>query len=304
MSELRRPCALSDLVAVTPLYRGHWGPPLEFDPVPWDDIGPRLGFHSAFTIRSDNDWDLHPWDHEVQGDALRDLVALPGGLELRAGHEWAVISANTAACTGSCSPRPERAAEQAEAGPTTGAPRAASIEDLRRMAKRTVPKPVFDYVDGAAWDEVTYRRNRSAFEALALRPRALVDVSSIEMGTTVLGRRIELPIIAPPTGLTGLMHPDGEAAIARAAHAVGTIYTQSALSSLSIEEVHAAAPGPKWFQLYPVTKRPPAWSRELLAQRRARRGHVARVLTVDVAVAASGRERENWSATASGCRRG
>ena len=124
------------------------------------------------------------------------------------------------------------------------AARCGSIADLRRMAKRTVPKPVFDYVDGAAWGEVTYRRNRSAFEALALRPRALVDVSEIELGTTVLGREIALPIIAPPTGLTGLMHPDGEAAIARAAHSVGTIYTQSALSSLSIEEVHAAAPGP------------------------------------------------------------
>ena len=89
------------------------------------------------------------------------------------------------------------------------------------MAKRTVPKPLFDYVDGAAWGEVTYRRNRSAFDALALRPRALVDVSEIEMSTTVLGREIALPIIAPPTGLTGLMHPDGEAAIARAAHARG-----------------------------------------------------------------------------------
>ena len=69
------------------------------------------------------------------------------------------------------------------------AARCRSIEDLRRMAKRTVPKPVFDYVDGAAWGEVTYRRNRSAFEALALRPRALVDVSEIQMATTVLGAR-------------------------------------------------------------------------------------------------------------------
>ena len=168
------------------------------------------------------------------------------------------------------------------------AARCRTIEDLRRMAKRTVPKPVFDYVDGAAWDEVTYRRNRAGFEALALRPRALVDVSSIELATTVLGRRIDLPIIAPPTGLTGLTHPDGEAAIARAAHSVGTIYTQSALSSLSIEEVHAAAPGPKWFQLYVMTDR--GLVHDMLARAQAA-GHEALVLTVDVAVAGV-RERD------------
>ena len=108
------------------------------------------------------------------------------------------------------------------------------------------------------------------------------------MRTTVLGREIALPIIAPPTGLTGLMHPDGEAAIARAAHAVGTIYTQSALSSLSIEEVHAAAPGPKWFQLYVMTDR--GLMRDMLARAQAA-GHEALVLTVDVAVAGV-RERD------------
>lgn len=168
------------------------------------------------------------------------------------------------------------------------AERCGSIEDLRTLARRTVARPVFDYVDGAAWDEVTYRRNRQAFERLALRPKALVDVSKIELATTVLGRRIELPIIAPPTGLTGLVHPDGEAAIARAAHAAGTIYTQSALSSLSIEEVHAAAPGPKWFQLYVLTDRGLVY--ELLERAQAA-GHEALVLTVDVAVAGV-RERD------------
>jgi L-lactate dehydrogenase (cytochrome) len=160
--------------------------------------------------------------------------------------------------------------------------RCRTIEELRTLAKRTLPRPVFDFVDGAANDEVTYRRNRAGFERVALRPRALVDVSSIDMATTVLGREIALPIVAPPTGLTGLVHPDGEAAIARAAHAVGTIYTQSALSSLSIEEVHAAAPGPKWFQLYVLTDRELVY--ELLA-RASSAGYEALVLTVDVAVA-------------------
>ena len=80
------------------------------------------------------------------------------------------------------------------------AARCHTIEDLRAMAKRTVPQPIFDYVDGAAWDEVTARRNRTGFERFALRPRMLVDASTIEMATTVLGREIALPIIGAPTG--------------------------------------------------------------------------------------------------------
>ena len=156
------------------------------------------------------------------------------------------------------------------------------------MAKRTVPQPIFDYVDGAAWDEVTVRRNRTGFERFELLPRMLVDVSHIEMSTTALGREIALPIIGAPTGMTGLNHPDGEGAIARAAHSVGTIYTQSALSSLSIEEVSAMAPGPKWFQLYVMNDRGVA--RDMLA-RAAAHGYEALVLTVDVAVAGV-RERD------------
>jgi L-lactate dehydrogenase (cytochrome) len=168
------------------------------------------------------------------------------------------------------------------------AARCLTIEELRALAKRTVPRPVFDYVDGAAWDEVTVRRNRSGFERVELLPRMLVDVSSIEMATTALGREIALPVIAAPTGMTGLSHPDGEGAIARAAHAMGTIYTQSALSSLSIEEVSAAAPGPKWFQLYVMTDRAIAF--DMLARASAA-GYEALVLTVDVAVAGV-RERD------------
>jgi len=168
------------------------------------------------------------------------------------------------------------------------AARCQTIDDLRAMAKRTVPQPIFDYVDGAAWDEVTVRRNRTGFERFELLPRMLVDVSHIEMSTTALGREIALPIIGAPTGMTGLNHPDGEGAIARAAHSVGTIYTQSALSSLSIEEVSAMAPGPKWFQLYVMNDRGAA--RDMLA-RAAALGYEALVLTVDVAVAGV-RERD------------
>jgi L-lactate dehydrogenase (cytochrome) len=168
------------------------------------------------------------------------------------------------------------------------AARCNTIDDLRAMAKRSVPQPIFEYVDGAAWGEVTYRRNRTGFERFELRPRMLVDVSDIEMSTTVLGREIALPIIGAPTGMTGLNHPDGEGAIARAAHSVGTIYTQSALSSLSIEEVSAVAPGPKWFQLYVMTDR--GIAHDMLARAQSA-GYEALVLTVDVAVAGV-RERD------------
>jgi len=156
------------------------------------------------------------------------------------------------------------------------------------MAKRTVPQPIFEYVDGAAWDEVTARRNRTGFERFELLPRMLVDAANVEMSTTALGREIALPIIGAPTGMTGLNHPDGEGAIARAAHSVGTIYTQSALSSLSVEEVSAVAAGPKWFQLYVMNDRGVA--RDMLARASAA-GYEALVLTVDVQVAGV-RERD------------
>jgi len=168
------------------------------------------------------------------------------------------------------------------------AARCQTIDALRAMAKRTVPQPIFDYVDGAAWDEVTVRRNRTGFERFELLPRMLVDVSHIEMSTTALGREIALPVIGAPTGMTGLNHPDGEGAIARAAHSVGTIYTQSALSSLSVEEVSAVAAGPKWFQLYVMNDRGVA--RDMLARASAA-GYEALVLTVDVQVAGV-RERD------------
>ena len=168
------------------------------------------------------------------------------------------------------------------------AARCQTIDDLRAMAKRTVPQPIFDYVDGAAWDEVTVRRNRTGFERFELLPRMLVDAANVEMSTTALGREIALPIIGAPTGMTGLNHPDGEGAIARAAHSVGTIYTQSALSSLSVEEVSAVAPGPKWFQLYVMNDRGVA--RDMLARASAA-GYEALVLTVDVQVAGV-RERD------------
>jgi isopentenyl diphosphate isomerase/L-lactate dehydrogenase-like FMN-dependent dehydrogenase len=168
------------------------------------------------------------------------------------------------------------------------AARCRTIAELRALAKRSVPKPIFDYADGAAWDEVTARRNRSAFEDVTLHPRALVDVSSVSLATTVLGREIALPIIAAPTGLSGLQHPEGEAAVARAAQAAGTLSTLSTMASWSIEEVAAAAPGRRWFQLYVMSDR--GLVDELLA-RAAAAGYEALMVTVDVQVAGV-RERD------------
>src|SRR4051794_41179042 len=156
------------------------------------------------------------------------------------------------------------------------------------MARKTVPRPIFDYADGAAWDEVTARRNRAAFEDVTLHPRALVDVSTVDLTTTVLGGEVALPIIVAPTGLTGLQHPDGEVAVARAAHAAGTITTLSTMASYSLEEVAQASAGRRWFQLYVMKDRGLV---DALLDRAAASGYEALMPTVDVQVAGV-RERD------------
>ena len=168
------------------------------------------------------------------------------------------------------------------------AARCGTIAELRAMAKRTVPKPIFDYADGAAWDEVTARRNRTAFEDVTLHPKALTDVSAVDLRTTVLGGEIALPIIAAPTGLTGLQHPEGEIAVARAAHAAGTLTTLSTMASCTLEEVAEASPGRRWFQLYVQSDRGLVDS---LLERARANGYEALMLTVDVQVAGV-RERD------------
>jgi isopentenyl diphosphate isomerase/L-lactate dehydrogenase-like FMN-dependent dehydrogenase len=168
------------------------------------------------------------------------------------------------------------------------AARCVTIADLRLAAKRAVPKPIFDYADGAAWDEVTARRNRSAFDDVTLHPKALVDVSAVDLRTTVLGGELTLPVIGAPTGLTGLQHPEGEVAVARAAHAAGTITTLSTMASYTLEEVAAASDGRRWFQLYVMKDR--GLVDDLLA-RAAASGYEALMPTVDVQVAGV-RERD------------
>jgi L-lactate dehydrogenase (cytochrome) len=166
--------------------------------------------------------------------------------------------------------------------------RAYTIDDLRRLARRRLPRAVFDFVEGGAGDERTVARNRAAFERLLFQPHVLVDVSKREQATVVLGERVKTPVLVSPTGMAGLCWPRGEVVAARAAHEIGTIYTLSTHSSCSIEEVAAGAPGPLWFQLY-------VWQNRELTRSfvdRARiAGYRALMLTVDVPVI-SRRERD------------
>jgi L-lactate dehydrogenase (cytochrome) len=170
----------------------------------------------------------------------------------------------------------------------SGLARAFTIDDLRRLARRRLPRAVFDFVEGGAGDEQTVVRNRAAFERLLFQPKVLVDVSKREQATVVFGNRIETPVLLSPTGMAGLCWPKGEVAAARAAREAGTIYTLSTHSSCSIEEVAAGSPGPLWFQLYVWQNRD--LTRSFVERARAA-GYRALLLTVDVPVI-SRRERD------------
>jgi L-lactate dehydrogenase (cytochrome) len=159
--------------------------------------------------------------------------------------------------------------------------RAASVADLREIARRRLPRGVFDYIDGGAEDERTMAANEAAFAAATFRPRVLRDVGEVDPSTTLLGRPLPLPLVLAPTGFSRIADPDGELAVARAAARVGLPYTLSTLSTRSIEEVAAASAGPKWFQVYVWRDR--GLVKEMIG-RAATAGYEALVLTVDTAV--------------------
>lgn len=158
---------------------------------------------------------------------------------------------------------------------------AASVADLRRIAKRRLPGGVFDYIDGGAEDERTLAANEAAFASATFRPRVLRGIEKIDLSSTLLGRPLAFPLVLAPTGFTRIADPDGELAVARAAARAGIPYTLSTLSTRSIEEVAAVSDGRLWFQVY-------AWrDRGLVAEmisRAERAGFEALVLTVDTAV--------------------
>src|ERR1700733_1226828 len=125
-----------------------------------------------------------------------------------------------------------------------------SVGDLRQRARRRLPAPIFDVMEGGAETEVTARRNTDAFDDLNLIPRCLVDVEHVKTSTTILGQDVRWPVYCSPTGGSRYFHPEGELAVARAAAKAGTLYGLSTTSTYSIEQVAAASDGPKLFQLY------------------------------------------------------
>lgn len=166
--------------------------------------------------------------------------------------------------------------------------RSHNVADLRRAARLRVPSPMFHYMDGGADDEITMRRNSRDFDHHELMPRYLVDVSSIDTSTTVMGQPVSMPLILAPTGMSRLFHHEGELAVARAAARAGTIYSLSTVATHTIEQVAAAAAGPKWFQIYVFKDR--GLITEFIARCRDAQYH-ALCLTIDLPLTGN-RERD------------
>jgi L-lactate dehydrogenase (cytochrome) len=163
-----------------------------------------------------------------------------------------------------------------------------NIEDLRAVARRKLPAPMFHYIDGAADDETTLRRNTAAFDDVALVPRYLVDVGEIDTTTRVMGADVSLPLMLAPTGMSRLFHRDGELAVAAAAAEAGVFYALSTVATQSIEAVAGVNSGPKLFQLYILRDR--GLNAEFIARCRDA-GYQGLCLTVDVPIAGN-RERD------------
>ncbi|MCJ7673193.1 MAG: alpha-hydroxy-acid oxidizing protein, partial [Acidimicrobiia bacterium] len=159
--------------------------------------------------------------------------------------------------------------------------RAVSVADYRKIARRRLPRGVFDYIDGGAEDEHTLAANTGAYTRRTFRPRVLRDVGAVDPSTTLLGRDLPIPLVLAPTGFGRIADPEGELAVARAAARAGLPYTLSTLSTRSIEEVAAVSRGVKWFQVYVWRDR--GLVKEMI-DRAARAGYEALVLTVDTAV--------------------
>jgi L-lactate dehydrogenase (cytochrome) len=156
-----------------------------------------------------------------------------------------------------------------------------SIEDLRQLARRRVPRAIFDYADRGSYDEITYDRNLHDLRAIQLRQRVMVDVSQQQLATCVLGEDWSMPVGIGPTGLTGLFHANGEMLGARAAQACGVPFCLSTMSICSIEDVRSVVQKPFWFQVYLMRDR--GFNVELLERAKAANCS-AIMLTVDMPV--------------------
>ena len=167
-------------------------------------------------------------------------------------------------------------------------PRVVCIEDFRPIARRRIPKAVFDYLDGGAEGEVTLRENCRAFQDITFRPRHAVVCASCDLSTSVLGIDLSLPFMLAPVGYSRLMHPGGEVAAARAAGLAGAAYILSTISGYALENVRAGSSGPVFYQLYLMGGRAAA---EAAIERARKAGYRALVVTIDTPVSGI-RERD------------
>lgn len=156
-----------------------------------------------------------------------------------------------------------------------------SIEDLRVLAERRVPRMFYDYADSGSWTESTYRANSADFQAIKLRQRVAVDMRNRSLHGQMAGQAVSMPVALAPTGLTGMQHADGEILAARAAEKFGVPFTLSTMSICSIEDVAAHTAAPFWFQLYVMRDR--AFIEALIERARAARCS-ALVLTLDLQI--------------------
>ena len=167
-------------------------------------------------------------------------------------------------------------------------PKVVNIDDLRDLARRRVPRIVFDYIDGGADGEFTLRENRRAFDAVTFRPRHAVAFANCDLQTRVLGVELSMPLLLAPVGYLRIMHPDGEVGAARAAGEAGIAYILSTVSGQRLEDVKAASGGPGWYQLYLTGGRAAA---EDALHRAEVAGYSVLVITIDSTVIGF-RERE------------
>lgn len=163
-----------------------------------------------------------------------------------------------------------------------------NVMDLRKLAKRKLPWPIFNYMDGGADDEITLRRNSSAFDDYELLPTQLSDISKIDLETTLFGKKIDWPVFLAPTGASRLFHHEKEPAVARAAKNFGTIYSLSTLGTTTIEDIAAVTDGPKMYQVYVFKDR--GITRDFVERCKESR-YDAICLTVDTPIAGN-RERD------------
>ncbi|RYC30166.1 alpha-hydroxy-acid oxidizing protein [Lichenibacterium minor] len=163
-----------------------------------------------------------------------------------------------------------------------------NFHDFRRLAKRRLPRPIFDYIDGGADDEATYRRNTGAFEACDLVPNVLRGVGDVDMSVTVMGQKLAMPVYCSPTALQRLFHHQGERAVAAAAAKYGTMFGVSSLGTVSLEEARRISTGPQVYQFYFHKDR--ALNREMMA-RAKKAGIEVMMLTVD-SITGGNRERD------------